>query len=413
MAGFPFFFSYARDNGGSYLDQFVEDLTERVRGRLGLLKTDPAIFRDAGEIEIGQPWPEVLLEGLQTSRVMVCLYTPLYFTRPICGQELGFFQHREKLLPPSPERFILPLLWIPCEDCVPEPLRELNFFHDDFPQSYRSKGLETLTRQSSGRYRDDYDQAVDAIAKRIYTLARRNPGLPALSGDLKLKDIRNAFLPSTEGAAVPPTSDEMQGKGPNAVGFIYVAGTKQELAAKTNKLFYGDRRAAEWSPFVSKRQMIGALAPIIAGSRNFLSTTLVLDDTITSRIDTIEQDNSILVLIVDTWTLHLVSKYENWMAKFDRINSLHTSVIVVWNEDDLDSKQHEAILKGQIAQTFATQSTREEVFFRPTITNPADFETALTDSLIRLQDKIIQNKETRQVLASSPFRKKPEIANAR
>ena len=53
------------------------------------------------------------------------------------------------------------------------------------------------------------------------------------------------------------------------------------------------------------------------------------------------------------------------------------------------------------------------MFFRPTITNPADFETALTDSLIRLQDKIIQNKETRQVLASSPFRKKPEIANAR
>jgi FxsC-like protein len=204
----------------------------------------------------------------------------------------------------------------------------------------------------------------------------------------------------------------MQGKGPNAVGFIYVAGTKQELAAKSNRLFYGDRKAAEWCPFVSKRQMIGALAPIIAGSQNFLTTTLTLDETIANRIETIEQDNSILVLIVDTWTLHLVSQYESWMAKFDRINSLHTSVIVVWNEDDLDSKQHEALLKGQIAQTFATQSTREEVFFRPTITNPADFETALTDSLIRLQDKIIQNKETRQVLANSPFRKKPEIANA-
>ena len=412
MAGFPFFFSYARDNGGSYLDQFVEDLTERIRGRLGLLRTDPAMFRDAGEIEIGQPWPAALLAGLQTSRVMVCLYTPLYFTRPICGQEIGFFQQREKLLPDSTQRFILPCLWIPCEDGIPEPLRELNFFHEDFPLSYRSKGMETLTRQSSGRYRDDYDQAVDAIAKRVFASAKRSPGLPALPAGVTLQEIRNAFLPEEAADAVPPASAEMQGKGPNAVGFIYVAGTKQELDAKSNKLFYGERRAAEWCPFVSKGQMIGALAPIVAGSRNFLTTTLTLDEAIVNRIETIEQDNSILVLIVDTWTLHLVARYEHWMAKFDRINSLHTSVIVVWNEDDLDSKQHEALLKGQIAETFATQSTREEVFFRSAVTNPADFETALTDSLIRLQDKIIQNKQTRQILANSPFRKKPEIANA-
>lgn len=413
MGGFPFFFSYARDNGNSYLDQFVEDLAERVRGRLGLLKSEPAIFRDAGEIEIGQPWPDVLLAGLQTSKVMVCLYTPLYFTRPICGQEIGFFQEREKLMGDTAERFILPLLWIPSEDCIPEPLRELNFVHGDLPATYRTKGMETLTRQSSGRYRDDYDQAVDAIAKRIYALAKRIPALPSLPEGVRLKEIRNAFLPEEAVDAVPPVLAEMQAKGPNAVGFVYVAGTKQELAAKNNKLFYGDRKAAEWCPFVSKRQMIGALAPIIAGSRNFLTTTLALDETIANRIEAIEQDNSILVLIVDTWTLHLMPKYENWMAKFDRINSLHTSVIVIWNEDDLDSKQHENLLKWQIAQTFATQSTREEVFFRPTITNPADFETALADSLIRLQDKIIQNKETRQVLANSPFRKKPEIANAR
>lgn len=411
MADFTFFLSYARDNGNSYLDQFLEDLTERVRGRMGLLKSDPVLFRDAEEIQLGQPWSNRLIEGLQNSRVLLSLYTPLYFKRPVCGQELGFFQRRAELHDDQNVSFVLPLLWIPCEECIPTPLQKLNFLHKDFPASYREKGMETLTRQSSGRFRNDYDQAVEAIMEQIFEAARRKPALPPLPALPSLSDIPNAFLVGGE-PEIREYVTAMQAKGPNAVGFVYVAGTKTQLQRKQNKSPYGDYRPAEWCPFTSRKRMIGALAPEIAAARNFLISPLALDRNIADHIKAVENDNSILVLIVDTWTLHLLPEYEEWMSRFDKVPSLHTSVIVVWNEDDLDSKQYETLLKNQISQTFATQSTREEIFFRPLIRNSTEFESALADTLIRLQDKIIQNKQTQQAVAESPFRTKPEVVNS-
>lgn len=407
---FVFFFSYARSDGNSYLDQFLSDLKDLVRGRMGMLDSDPIFYRDTKDIQVGDLWPDDLVQGLQTSRVIVSLYTPLYFKRPVCGQELGFFQLRMKQLQDATGAFILPVMWIPCTADIPKTLSEINFTDGDFPKTYADKGLETLTRQSSGRFRDDYNQALDALAQRIAASAKRQPALPALATVPAFEKILNIF--QQEAAAVPDPVTEMQSKGPNAVGFVYVAGTKNQLQAKNNKLFYGDSRPAEWCPFMSRKRMIGALAPEVAGSRNFLISSLALTGELDDYVEAAEKDNSILVLVVDTWTLHLLPQYEEWMRKFDRISSLHTSVIVVWNEDDLDTKQYETLLQNQIGSTFPTQSTRDEVFFRPTVKNATDFESALLDSLIRIQDKIIQNKETLQAVANSPFRKRPEIANA-
>lgn len=407
---FVFFFSYARSDGNSYLDQFLSDLKDLVRGRMGLLDSDPIFYRDAKDIQVGEAWPGDLIDGLQNSRVIVALYTPLYFRRHVCGQELGFFRERMKQLKEATGAFILPVMWIPCASDIPKTLSELNFTDADFPKSYVEKGMETLTRQSSGRFRDDYNQAVEALAQRICDAAKRQPALPPLAVVPTFEAIWNVFEEET--TAVPEPVNGMQSKGPNSVGFVYVAGTKKQLDAKKNKLFYGDSRPAEWSPFISRKKMIGALAPELAGSRNFLISSLSLNGEVDEYVQAAERDNSILVLVVDTWTIHLLPQYEEWMRKFDRVSSLHTSVIVVWNEDDLESKEYETLLRNQIGTTFAAQSTRDEVFFRPTVKNAADFESALLDSLIRIQDKIIQNKETLQAVANSPFKKRPEIANA-
>ena len=412
MSSFVFFMSYARSDGNSYLDQFLQDLRGLVRGRMGMLESDPIFYRDTNEIQLGDAWPASLVDGLQNSSVIVALYTPLYFKRPICGQELGFFRHRMQQLANATGAFILPLLWIPCAADVPKTLSDLNYSHSDLPKSYLDKGLETLTRQSNGRFRDDYNQALDAIAERICAAAKAQPLLPPLANVPAFEKIRNVFKSEAEAAAVAEPVTEMQSKGPNSVGFVYVAGTKKQLLAKKNNVFYGDSRPAEWSPFVSRKRMIGALAPEVAGSRNFLISSLALNDNIADYVKAAENDNSILVLVVDTWSLHLLPEYSEWMERFDRVSSLHTSVIVVWNEDDLDSQEYEQLLKAQINHTFETQSTRDEVFFRPTVKNAAEFESALLDSLIRIQDKIIQNKETLQAIANSPFRKRPEIANA-
>ena len=113
MAEYSFFFSYARDDYDSYVEQFLTDLTDAVRGKLGLGKDDTVVFQDAGEIEIGQAWPQRLIEGLQHSKVMVCLYTPRYFKRPVCGKEVGLFFKREELLN-GQETYVLPVYWIPC-----------------------------------------------------------------------------------------------------------------------------------------------------------------------------------------------------------------------------------------------------------------------------------------------------------
>src|SRR4030095_430914 len=94
MANCKFCFSYARNDKSPYLDNFFEMLREEVMHKTAIKSPFEACFRDTDNIDIGNRWTDELSNALQTSRILVCLYTPSYFVSDYCGKEVQVFQSR-------------------------------------------------------------------------------------------------------------------------------------------------------------------------------------------------------------------------------------------------------------------------------------------------------------------------------
>ena len=122
-----FFFSHATTDttGGPWVKKFYEELAQHVR-MFAALKADIPVdhigFFAGESIYVGNDWPHALAEGLQKSKVLVCLLSPSYVCSLYCGRELHIFQARWKAhaakqsenVPRPP--VILPVQWIPVDD---------------------------------------------------------------------------------------------------------------------------------------------------------------------------------------------------------------------------------------------------------------------------------------------------------
>ncbi len=87
-----FFFSYARANANdNYLNQFFEDLSQRIRDQLGLDANEAVGFFDQPEIKLCGDWEAELNDSLQTCPVIVSMYSPAYFNSTYCGKEWEVF----------------------------------------------------------------------------------------------------------------------------------------------------------------------------------------------------------------------------------------------------------------------------------------------------------------------------------
>src|SRR5205809_4693945 len=115
MNDYWFFLSYARVDFPSQVAKFYADLALEI-GSLAALhgKSSKEIgFLDQNGIDLGRDWSETVRAALQTSRVLVCLYSHAYFKSLYCGKEFEVFLERH-----AP---IMPVLWGPAEN-LPKPL---------------------------------------------------------------------------------------------------------------------------------------------------------------------------------------------------------------------------------------------------------------------------------------------------
>jgi hypothetical protein len=87
-------------------------------------------------------------EALQSSRLMLSLYSPTYFTRLYCGKEWEVFRRREALYgatrPPGTYGVILPLLWVPARyfENAPPATQAVQFNHASLGAIYEEKDYD-------------------------------------------------------------------------------------------------------------------------------------------------------------------------------------------------------------------------------------------------------------------------------
>ncbi len=82
------FFSYSQSNENPYLVQFRNELSEMVSTRCGLNRED-VLFVDTEALRTGAHWETNIRDALQSTRVLVALWSPHYFSSEWCGRECG------------------------------------------------------------------------------------------------------------------------------------------------------------------------------------------------------------------------------------------------------------------------------------------------------------------------------------
>jgi hypothetical protein len=85
---FDAFLSYSRKGQWpQFVDRLFKPMLEHWL--LNELGWQPYIFHDTESMEVGRQWPEMLADALASSRIMIALWSKVYFSSRWCTAELG------------------------------------------------------------------------------------------------------------------------------------------------------------------------------------------------------------------------------------------------------------------------------------------------------------------------------------
>ena len=152
------------------------------------------------ELQPGNEWTVKLANALASCRVFVPLYSPRYFSSEHCGREWSAFANRAASMSDRGAEHtgaIIPALWVPVRpEQLPEAARTIHYLAGDYGGAYATHGFYRLMRLS--KYRDDYEEAVYELARRIRDVAESAPIAPAPAADYD--SLVNAFGPDARTA---------------------------------------------------------------------------------------------------------------------------------------------------------------------------------------------------------------------
>jgi hypothetical protein len=306
MPNYDFFVSYTRANNDIYLQRFVEDLVVVVSDRRGLGRGN-VVFFDQRDLELGEDWDAAIVEALQTSGVVLCLFSPAYFKSEYCGRELALFSQRRALIQNAGEPvppLLKPIIWVPFKDDeVPAALRAEQRTFGDPQEAQNVKGFKYLLKQLDEN-KILYNDLVDKLGLEIISAVDRHP-LPRLATVPALRKIRSMFAsePAPPGTPVP----SFPPSGPKHVRFVYVAASPQAIGAARENAPYQEAGGSDWKPFspTSKVRIHRLLQGVVANDDlDFTSEELPFDANLIASIDEALKWRQIVVLIVDGWSLH-------------------------------------------------------------------------------------------------------------
>jgi FxsC-like protein len=394
---YDFFFSYTRADNDAYLRKFFADLNEAVRRKAGYPQGTLTGFFDQKRLEAGTEWNPALVTALQESSTLVCVYSPAYFKSEFCGREWGLFEERWKLykaqrleaVPGAAQSpsVIKPVLWIPLRETLPAGIGNKQFTSGNPQSALNTVGLLNI-RMRYSKYKNEYLDFVDLLSDEILTAQQSYKGvLPRVIPEPDFQTARNAFKvsPVPGQAAAPKPQDQ----GPNGVQFVFVAGKPNEFQGNRSIGGYLQKGGRDWKPYYpQKTKPIGALAQSVAASEDldFFSEELPFSKRLPQEVRDAEKQANIVVLVVDSWTVTLPD-YNQILQQFDEEGYFNCSVLIPWNDADIETAQQRAALEAQVRSVFRRQS-RLPLYFRDSITSEEELKAQLRDVLIRLKAEV-------------------------
>jgi FxsC-like protein len=116
------------------------------------------------------------------------------------------------------------------------------------------------------------------------------------------------------------------------------------------------------------------------------------------RLDEAQQDNRIVAIVVDTWTLR-VSEFSDVIKAFDKRNYMNCVVLVLWNPQDQEiTDDTRKTLEDALLDSLRNNKlTKDRKYFIDPINSPEEFKTSVTAALHTIKA---------QILAMAPVEKK-------
>ena len=403
-----FFLSYARNDakGDPWLKEFYERLARGVSQAAALasgLEPEDIGFIDDRGIESGTQWTDELAEALQSSRVLVCLYSRSYFNSEWCGKEFQVFRDRVQAYvdahpglkwPP----LIQPVLW-DRPDKLPKPFPEivndlkLQYAESAYGQMYGEHGLEYIVKLGEKK---EYERFLLEFPERVVNAARDHP-LPRLEQLKPWEEVGNPFrqapkvLPDLTPAGLLRASAPLpEAKGPEVAWFVYVAGRDQDYLGKREKRdSYGQIGGPLWKPYLPPNDKTAAfIAHSTAISKGMFGETLALSAQLAEHLRVARDTNTIVLLIVDPFSVEL-DAYWGPVAALNEYNFINCGVIILMNEKDPETLAKGEQLWDKIDKTFADTKVSNQLFFRESVKSD-EFANALCAAIDEVRDKIMK-----------------------
>lgn len=350
---FPYYFlSHAYSRGlaptdefrrNRLLQRFRENLREAVREYAPGDTGAPLADAVESEIPLGDHWSNQLSLGLARCRSFVALYSNEYFRSEYCGKEWQVFTDRLNtdgiMRGRQTQQAIIPVLWQPvAAEAVPSNARELPAPHLDAGPTYTRYGLNYLLRHMS-EHRDEYEVVVSTLARRIVSIAEREP--PGYAERLPdYAATRNAF-----GDAGPDLQRPR-------INILIAAPCAPDLPRGAGPERYGPR-PTDWKPYLPDFDgEIALAARRLAETMGFQVAVEAFEHSAEPRADT--SPTAPTLLIIDPWAT-LIPLLRKRLSGFDARSHTMPWIrpVVAWNRWRPFDAVREPDLKARLENTLA------------------------------------------------------------
>jgi FxsC-like protein len=417
MNDYWFFLSYAKrdSKGNPWLKMFYEGLALEIAKIVGLSssvgESEIGFFDEEG-IEVGDEWPQAIAEALQSSKVLICLYSASYFNSEYCGKEFQIFRSRIAAYVAlsqedvSRPRLIIPVLWerpTRLPELLPQAVDNIQYTHADFGHLYSEQGLSFLMKMHK---EEAYQEFLMNFAERIVKEARLHQ-LPQLEDLPPLKTVVSAFSqshPLLKASHQPSTQIAMRPEpaGPETAWFVFVAGRNTDLQhIKRVVDCYGHQGGRNWQPyFPVSNKKVGLIAQGVATAKNLFNETLSISEQLVQNLRQAEETNTIVVIIVDPWSIQ-VEAYRKPMAEYDMARLINSGIIIIWNENDDETLQKSEMLRSEIQRTFSRSMCSADIYFRDSVASEEELQIVLSDTIEELRRKILKRAKLLRPIQST------------
>lgn len=138
------------------------------------------------------------------------------------------------------------------------------------------------------------------------------------------------------------------------------------------------------------------MSSLIAADEKLRYQALPLDESLLDRLIEAQENNKIVVILTDSWSLQ-VDRYCKLMKQFDARNFLNCTVLIPWNLQDDETVKNLEKLEALVKYAFPTNViSNNPSYFFDSIKTLADFKKQLSTSLNKTRMRIIEYADVRK-----------------